>query len=133
VLIGLRSQYDHSEELHKNKQGTNTSSSVNKPGLYFYHNIYVMRPKSKCTALLGTVLDVTFRGSPRLKTPVAVTAKLAFRTSKPLCCNNHFFACVTRYRSTFTVCTFMPLSALQLHHSPLAPADGLHTTSSRVQ
>lgn len=45
--ISRRSEYDHSEKQHKNKQGTNTSSSVNKSSLCFYHTVYVMETKKQ--------------------------------------------------------------------------------------
>ena len=45
--ISLRSENDRSEKQHKNKQGTNTSSLVNKSSLYFYHTIHVMETKKQ--------------------------------------------------------------------------------------
>lgn len=99
--------FTQKNSIKTNKERISAAQSISQ-ACVFITQIASWRPKSNWHCAI--FIDVTFRRSTRLKTPVAVTAKRVFKTSKPRYCNNYYFTCSTRFRPTYTVCTFTPLS-----------------------
>jgi len=65
----LRPQYDQSEKQHKNKQGTNTSSSFNKSSLCFYHTNYTTETKKQLALCNINISMSHLEGQPVWKHP----------------------------------------------------------------